>query len=72
MENPELYPLTENIKTLEDVLQDVDKKMIFTITDKHRLPDTDNTVMALAHKMGRMQQYFKVIISELIKLKNPS
>lgn len=63
------YPQTKDIKTLEDVLEDIDKKMIFTIFDKTKTPDINETIFGTAHKMGRMQQYFKVIANALIELK---
>lgn len=66
------YPRTEDIETLEDVLEDIDKKLIFTIFDKSKPLNIDEKVFTIAHKMGRMQQYLKVIINELIELKKKS
>ncbi len=66
------YPKTEDIKTLEDVLEDVDKKLHVTIFDKSKPLNTDEKFFSLAHKMSRMQQYFKVITNELIELKKKS
>jgi len=72
MKNPKSYPQTKDIKTLEDVLEDVDKKLFITIFDESKPLKIDEKVLYIAHKIGRMQQYFKIITNELIKLKNKS
>lgn len=69
MKNPERYPQVKDIKTLEDILEDVDKKLVIQIFDETKMPDVNRIALSNAHKIGRVLQYIKVLANELIEIK---
>ena len=62
----------EEIKTLDDILADIDKKMVFKIFDTDKPLKAEEKLFEIAHKIGRILQYIKVLTKEIKKLKGES
>ncbi len=64
------YPRIEDIKTIEDMLKDIDKKMIFKIFEGEKPLKSEEKLFEIASKIGRILQYIKILTEEILKIKN--